>query len=59
MHLVPFNCHSAEKEYSQFYNQNGAGSFPIFAGAKTQQGYGLGGIFGSLLKAALPVIKKV
>lgn len=58
MHLIPFDCKHAEHEYSNFYNQTGAGSIPIFSGAKTQVGYGLGGIFGSLLKAALPVIKK-
>lgn len=58
MKLIPFNCQKADQEYKNFYNQYGGSSIPIFSGAKTQIGYGLGGIFGSLLKAALPVIKR-
>lgn len=58
MKLIPFDTNKADHEYKQFYNQSGGGSIPIFAGTKTQIGYGLGGMFGSLLKAALPVIKK-
>lgn len=58
MKLVPFDSNKTDQEYRKIYNQYGAGSIPIFTGTKTQVGYGLGGMFGNLLKAALPVIKK-
>lgn len=31
----------------------------VYAGARWQKGYGLGGIFGSLMRSALPVLKTV
>ena len=58
IHLVPFNSDTAEKEYRNLYNQSGNGAIPIFTGVKHQQGYGLGGIFSSLLSAAAPMLKQ-
>ena len=58
MRLIPLDCHKAEREYKNFYSQTGAGYIPIFSGTKTQMGYGLGSIFGGLLKSALPIIKR-
>ena len=31
---------------------------PYFAGARVQQGYGLGNLFSSIAKSALPLVKK-
>ena len=58
MKLVPLNGERTNNEYKHFYEQTGAGSIPIFAGQKNQVGYGIGSIFGNILKAALPVIKQ-
>ena len=58
MEIVPYDCNHAEHEYKCYYSQQGGGSVPIYAGAKYQQGYGIGSIFGSLLKSALPIIKR-
>ena len=58
MKLLPFDNEKADKEYRNFYNQSGAGSIPIFAGTKSQVGYGLGSMFSNALRMVLPLIKK-
>lgn len=58
MKLIPLDIEKTSNEYKSFYNQTGRGMIPIFAGAKNQVGYGLGSIFGNLLKSALPVVKQ-
>ena len=35
----------------------GGGGIPVFEGARYQRGYGLGSIFGSLFKSAIPLLK--
>lgn len=40
------------------YYMNQAAGMPHFAGPSVQQGHGLGGIFSSLFRAAVPLFKK-
>lgn len=54
MRLIPLDDEFTHKHYKQ----NGNGTIPIFSGDKYQTGFGLGSIFGSILKAALPVVKE-
>lgn len=42
--------------YDDHFLQTGKG-LPIFIGSKGQRGYGLGGIFSSIAKAAIPMLK--
>ena len=58
MTISPYNSELASADYRQLYKQSGNGMVPIFSGEKYQTGYGLGSIFGSILKAALPVVKQ-
>ena len=52
---VKYCCDS--KAYQSYYlNQIGHGG-PYFSGAPFQNGYGLGGIFSSLAKSIMPLIK--
>lgn len=55
MRMVPLDSDLTRQSY---YDQTGNGSIPIYSGEKYQAGYGLGSIFGSILKAALPVVKQ-
>ncbi len=44
--------------YTQYYHlQAGKGSIPFFQGADFQHGHGIGSIFSSLFRAALPLLK--
>jgi hypothetical protein len=46
------------KAYHEYYlNQAGRG-YPVYVGTRYQRGHGLGSIFGSLLKSAVPLLKK-
>ena len=59
--LIPFDSTSTERAYNNHHEQPtqiGGMHIPIYAGSKTQRGHGLGAIFGSLLKSALPMIKQ-
>jgi len=54
MRIIPFDFDAASNSYRQLYEQSVNGMIPIFSGEKYQTGYGLG----SILKAALPVVKQ-
>jgi hypothetical protein len=41
------------------YYQNQAAGLPYFAGPATQQGHGLGGLFGKMFRAVAPLFKRV
>lgn len=58
MRIIPLDAEATNNSYKKLYDQTGHGMIPIFTGEKYQTGYGLGSIFGSLLKAALPVVKE-
>lgn len=45
--------------YEDYYvRQVGGGHLPVFAGGRGQRGHGLGNIFGSLFRSAMPLIKR-
>lgn len=56
--LKPYDSTKADNEYKDFYNQTGSGAPPIFIGSKYQKGYGLGNIFASIARSAIPIIKR-
>ena len=58
MKLIPFDSDSANDYYHKHYNQIGGGDIRVFKGGRYQKGYGLGSIFGSLIKSALPIVKQ-
>lgn len=52
---VPYRC--CEKTFEEYYcNQTGSG-LNYYRGASFQRGYGIGGIFRSLFRAAVPLFK--
>lgn len=59
MHIIPFDAEAADNHYHQHYNQTGAGGgISVFRGGQYQRGYGIGSIFGSLIRSALPLVKQ-
>ena len=46
------------RPYVDYYTGQVGRGFPVFQGARTQKGSGLGGILGGLFKSALPLIKQ-
>lgn len=56
--LKPFDTNKAEQDFKEYYDQTGSGAPSVFIGSKYQRGYGLGNIFSSLLKTAIPLVKK-
>ena len=44
--------------YNDYYVRQAGGALPYFAGAQYQRGHGLGSLFGSLLRSAMPLIKR-
>jgi hypothetical protein len=46
------------RAYHEYYlNQAGRG-YPVYVGTRYQRGHGLGSIFGSLFKSAVPLLKR-
>ena len=46
------------RAYNEYYlNQTGRG-YPVYVGTRYQRGHGLGSIFGSLFKSAVPLLKR-
>lgn len=52
---VPYCCDSHAHE--QYYTQQAGGGLPVFAGARVQQGHGIGNILGGLVRMAIPLLK--
>ena len=46
------------KDYENYYVGQVGRGHPVFTGARTQRGYGLGGILGGLFRSAMPLIKQ-
>ena len=44
--------------YNDYYARQVGGALPYFAGAQYRRGHGLGSLFGSLLRSAMPLIKR-
>ena len=43
--------------YTKYYLEQAGHGLPVFSGARTQRGHGLGNIFGGLAKMVLPLVK--
>ena len=54
--LVKYCCDT--KAYKNYYLSQVGHDIPYFAGARVQQGYGLGNLFSSIAKSVLPFVKK-
>lgn len=52
---VPYCCDSHAHE--QYYVQQAGGGLPVFAGARVQQGHGIGNVLGGLVRMAIPLLK--
>ena len=46
------------KAYVNYYLSQVGHGMPYFAGARVQQGYGLGNLFSSIAKSVFPLVKK-
>ncbi|RLJ22857.1 hypothetical protein DJ031_00120 [bacterium endosymbiont of Escarpia laminata] len=44
--------------YEDYYVRQVGGQLPVFVGGRGQRGHGLGNIFGSLFRSAMPLIKR-
>ena len=55
----PYCCDASRNLYEQCYaqQQKRSGDFPLYVGALTQRGHGLGNIIGSFFRRILPTIK--
>lgn len=56
--MIPYNLHSSNSHYSDYYNQQIGHGLTVFKGAKVQTGHGIGGFIKGLLKGALPLLKR-
>ncbi len=55
---VDYCCDNDKRAYEQYYtNQCGQG-MPVFYGARTQRGSGIGSIFSGLFRSIFPLVKK-
>ena len=50
-------CCDGKAQENNYLSQVGH-RMPYFAGARVQQGYGLGNLFSSIAKSVLPLVKK-
>lgn len=52
-------CYESDRKvYEDYYVEQAGRGMPVFIGAHSQRGYGLGSIFGGLMRLALPLLKK-
>ena len=58
MHIIAFNRDEIDNCYRDHFDQRGYRNIPIYTGGKHQIGYGIGAIFGNLLKSSLPILKQ-
>ena len=52
----PFCCDASRALYEDYYTWQSGGEVPVFYGARTQRGHGLGSILGGLFRRALPFL---
>ena len=52
----PFCCDASRALYEDYYKRQSEGEVPVFYGARTQRGHGLGSILGGLIRRALPFL---
>ena len=51
-----FCCDGSRTLYEDYYTRQSGGEVPVFYGARTQRGHGLGSILGGLFRRALPFV---
>ena len=51
-----FCCDASRALYEDYYTRQSGGEVPVFYGARTQRGHGLGSILGGLFRRALPFL---
>ena len=54
--MKPFRCDASRALYEDYYSRKSGGEVPVFYGARTQRGHGLGSILGGLFRRALPFL---
>lgn len=52
----PHHCQA--KAYHDYYLHQAGRGYPVYVGTRYQRGHGLGSIFGSLFKSAVPLLKR-
>ena len=52
---MPYCCDGHAHE--EYYVQQAGGGLPVFAGARVQQGHGIGNVLGGLIRMAIPLLK--
>ena len=55
-HSIPLRADS--KAYENYYTKQVGSGLPFYAGAQMQRGHGLGQLFGSLIRVAMPLVKR-
>lgn len=57
---VKYCCDAADKRaFDQYYAQQSGGGLPVFYGARMQRGHGIGNIFASIARFAMPIIRRI
>jgi hypothetical protein len=51
-------CSSSKNLYENYYNDQAGNGIPVFSGKMYQRGHGLGNIFSSLVRTAVPLVKR-
>jgi len=50
-------CDASRSMYEDYYARQNGGEMPVFAGARTQRGHGLGSMLSSMFRRILPFLK--
>jgi hypothetical protein len=51
-------CDASRAMYEDYYSRQNGGEMPVFTGARTQRGHGLGNILSGLFRKIFPFIKQ-
>ena len=53
----PYCCEASRALYEDYYTKQSGGELPVFYGARTQRGHGIGSVLGGLFRRALYFLK--
>ena len=53
----PYCCEVSRALREDYYTKQSGGELPVFYGARTQRGHGIGSVLGGLFRRALPFLK--
>lgn len=56
---VNYCCDLDKRAYEQYYAGQSGHGLPVFYGARTQRGHGIGSLFSGLFRAVFPILKRV